>query len=102
MPDDAWERAVLMYDPAAGDKDGGDIRVLSDRIVTARSGGVCWQCGEGIVPGTRVRAEAAVVDGRMRRCRTCHACCDAMATSWTDAGEAIEARIAGMRKRRGY
>ena len=97
-----WDRRVLRYDPAAGDKDGSGVKILRDRIVIAKRGGECWQCAEPIVPGTRIRSEVAVVDGQMKRSRTCHDCCDAMAKAWTDNGDAIEARITKMREKRGY
>lgn len=87
-----WERAVLAYDPDGDSKDGGGIRKLSDRIVKARVGGTCWICASPVEPGTLIRVEAALMDGQMRSCRTCHDCCDAMAKSWTDDGDAIEAR----------
>lgn len=73
-----WERLVLRYDPFAGDKDDGGYRVLRDQVVTARASGSCAECGESIVPGTRIRLMVAVGDGRAASARSCHECCEAM------------------------
>lgn len=85
------ERLCLNYDPFAGDRDGG-IRMLSDRIVTARKRGPCCICFEDIVPQERIRRQTAIVDNRICSCRMCEPCCIAMAESWEDNGAAIEAR----------
>lgn len=92
--DARWERKVLAYDPAASDKDDGGVKILNDRIATARKATTCWLCGGAIVPGTLIRLETAVLDGSIKTSRTCQDCCDAMARSWTDHGRALDARLA--------
>ena len=37
---------------------------------------------------------AAIFDGAMRNYRWCEKCCEAMAASWTDNGDAWTARVA--------
>ena len=88
------ERECLAFDPFQNTKGDGDERILSDRIVTARKIGPCAICLEQIQPGERVRRQSAIVDGALESCRCCEACCKAMAVSWEDSGEAIEARYA--------
>jgi hypothetical protein len=90
----AWEHRVLSYDPTAGDKDSDGVRVLSDRIVRARTAGPCWFCDQAVVVGSKIRRETAIVDGQIKTVRTCHACCDAMALQWGDHGKALDARFA--------
>lgn len=84
---------MLAFNPCAGDKDDGGVRLLRDQIVIARKSGRCWICADSIIPGTRIRVETAVMDGSIKSARTCHGCCDAMARSWDDDGAAIEAKI---------
>lgn len=91
--------AVLAHDPFAGDfGDQGD-RTLSDKIVTARKGGICHDCAEEIEPGTRIRARTDVVDGAIMRFRWCEACCTAMAV-YGETPELLEARISSGHARR--
>lgn len=96
-----WDDHVLRYNLYDGDKDDGGVRVLRDRIVVARASGPCSICYTPIVPGTRIRVETGVVDGRkMASVRTCHACCDAMARAWKDDGVALDRRYAIGERRR--
>lgn len=89
-----WDEQVLRYDPFAGDKDDGGYRLLRDHIVTARVAGLCAECGQAIVPGTRIRAMTAVGNGHVATARSCHDCCDAM-TRWMNGDEGpMEARYA--------
>lgn len=87
-----WERAVLAYYPFGSD-DTPTVR-LRDEIVTARHPGECMVCLGPVTPGTRTRALTERVDGRVGTSRFCEPCCDAMAASLNDAGEAIEKRTA--------
>jgi hypothetical protein len=84
----------LAYDPFAGDfGDQGD-KPLIDKIVKTRKAGECNKCTQQIVPGTEIRSRTDRADGAIMSFRWCHDCCVAMATSWEDDGEAIEARHA--------
>ncbi len=87
------EKECLAFDPFTNTKGDSDERILSDRIVLARKAGLCSICGGTIQPGEYVRRQAAIVDREMCSCRCCQACCVAMAASWHDDGEAIEARF---------
>lgn len=69
-------------------------RVLQDRIGVARKVGPCVECGGAINPGEQQRRHVGVYGGEMRTYRVCCACCIAMAASWTDDNEALEARWA--------
>jgi len=89
----AWEVDVLAYDFCSGDKDDGGVRLLSNRVVIARVGRTCWHCCGPVQPGTRVRVETVVLDGEIKHSVTCHDCCDAMARSRDDGGDAMEARF---------
>jgi hypothetical protein len=76
-----WEALCLADDPFAGDFGGagsGD-RVLSDKMVTNRSGGECSTCGEVCEPGARNRVRAEVYDGELMRFRWCAKCSFGMA-----------------------
>lgn len=94
-----WADLVLRYDPDSGDKDDGGVRVLRRRIVRARKVGPCSFCADAVIPGSRVLAETAVVDDIVKTIRTCYACCDAMAKSWSDDGAALDARFAARETR---
>lgn len=86
------ERAVLDYDMFRGDET--DVRVLSDRFVTTRKPHRCVICWDRIPVGARVRAQTER-NNEAQRVATfyaCVLCCEAMALSWADAGEAIEFR----------
>lgn len=84
------EQQALAYDPFSGDFGDGET-VLEDKIVTARKGGECNTCPDGILPGTRVRVLREKDDEGFHRYRFCNACCVAMAK---DEEDEIEARIA--------
>jgi hypothetical protein len=84
------EKDCLAYDPFAGDD--GDLTVFSDKMAVARKRGPCVICRGEIQPGERVRALRERFDGQVKTFRFCALCCEAMAKSWDDAGEAIEER----------
>jgi len=86
------EGDCLKCNPFEGDFGSPDDRVLKDKICTARKGGICGMCRQGIVPGERVRVLAAVFEGQLMSYRWCSECCAAMVASWTDEGRAWEAQ----------
>lgn len=95
-----WEAACLADDPFAGDFGGsgdGD-RVLSDRMVTNRKGGICHNCAGDCAPGTRNRVRAEVYDGDLMRFRWCQLCCFAMAVY--DRRPSIAERLIGLGNKR--
>lgn len=85
----------LDYNPFEGDRDS-NCRTLRDCMIVARVPGPCQICFETIQKGARVRAltEVNYDDHKVMTFRFCPTCCEAMATSWTDDGRAIEARTA--------
>lgn len=87
------DRDILDYSPFAGDRDC-NVRELSDKMIVARAAHKCAICFGPIVKGERVRArtEVSYDDRRVMTFRFCALCCEAMAKSWTDYGEAIEDR----------
>lgn len=89
-----WERRCLSDDPFAGDFEGcGDSdRVLLDKMVTNRKGGICNTCGGECAPGTRNRVRTEVYDGQLMRFRWCQGCCRAMAV-YGERPSILEARI---------
>ena len=99
--DEKWEKDVLAYHPFSDDKDDGGWRHLKDKISTARKARPCFHCGEQIMPGTRIRTTTEVHGREISSIRACQNCCDAMALSWYDDGDAMEARIAKMLAMRG-
>lgn len=84
----------LKCNPFEGDFGSPGDKVLKDKIVTARKSGICGMCRQEIKPGSRARTLAAVFDGDLMSYRWCEKCCEAMAASWTDNGDAWEARVA--------
>ncbi len=88
------ETDCLKCNPFEGDFGSPGDKVLKDKIVTARKGGTCGMCLQEIQPCERVRTLAAIFDGAMRHYRWCEKCCEAMAASWTDNGDAWTARVA--------
>jgi len=74
-----WEPRCLSDDPFSGDF--GDVggRILSDKMVTNRRGGVCHSCAGNCQLGTRNRVRTEIYDGELMRFRWCQACCFAMA-----------------------
>lgn len=95
------ERECLAYYPFQGDET--DVRLLADRFVTTRKPHTCNTCWDPIPAGARVRA-LTEVNREERKTMTfyfCVPCCDAMAISSTDSGDAIEERTGiGMRRAR--
>lgn len=85
------ESECLAYNPFEGDFGDGEV-ILSDKIVTARKGGVCHLCGQQIKAGTRVRSRKEACDGRIDHFRWCTECCASMAASCEDNGRALGAR----------
>jgi hypothetical protein len=83
----------LAYDPFSGDRDS-DITEFSDKFVVTRKPHVCNVCQEEIPSRSRCRAktERDNDDQVVMTFYFCPPCCDAMALSWTDDGDAIEAR----------
>jgi len=87
------EHMALAFDPFAGDfGDQGD-KTLRDKIVTARKSGECTECQQPIHAGMRIRSRTDRMDETLMSYRWCQPCCEAMAISWKDDGEAIEARF---------
>jgi hypothetical protein len=76
-----WEALCLADDPFAGDYGGSDgsDRVLTDKMVTNRKGGICHMCDGPCEPGTRNRYRTEVYDGELMSFRWCVHCCFAMA-----------------------
>lgn len=91
----AQEKDLLAYDPFAGDFGDQSDKTFEDAMHTAAktyAPGACVICGNGIAKGERYRKQKAVIDGAFHTCRMCEKCCVAMALSWTDSGDAIDAR----------
>lgn len=90
----AQEKDCLAYDPFAGDFGDQSDRIFSDRMHTAGKNYLvgCVICGGDIIKGERYRRQDGKIDGEFHSCRMCELCCAAMALSWTDNGNAIEAR----------
>lgn len=86
-----WD--CISCNPFEGDFGTPGDRILKDKIVTARKGGTCGMCRQEIQVGERVRVLAAIFDGELMHYRWCEACCIAMASSWTDNGEAWERQV---------
>lgn len=86
------EERVLNYDPYAGDFGMPDDKILENRMLVARKEHDCHTCGGTIEVGERHRTQVDRFEGEIMRNRWCAECCEAMAKSWDDAGEAICAR----------
>jgi hypothetical protein len=87
-----WSERVLATDPFADDMGNVGDKTLRNEIVIARAAGECMCCAQQIIPGTPTRRMAELFDGIVASYRYCFACCDAMAESWTDGGDAWAAR----------
>jgi hypothetical protein len=87
------EADVLACNPFEGDFGSPADRCLKDKMGNARKAGPCSLCGQEIQPKERIRIAAHIFDGEMHSYRWCNACCAAMALSWTDDGNAYEARV---------
>jgi hypothetical protein len=85
---------ILAANPFEGDFGAPGDRTLKDRLGVARKAGPCHDCRQTIQPGERVRMRSDICDGELMSFRWCALCCSAMALSWTDGGEAWEARLA--------
>lgn len=89
-----WDQQVLAYDPFGGDKDDGGFKQLSDKVVVARKKRKCCECGQNIIPKTKIRVMTAVGDGKVSSISFCHACCGAM-VEWENGNwEPLESRLA--------
>ena len=87
------DEAILSYDPFAGDFGNCGDRVLSDKmVVAAKAHDECHICGGPIAKGERHRSRSEIFDDELNSFRWCALCCEAMATSQDDDGEAICAR----------
>lgn len=86
------ESDVLKYYPFDGDFGEQGDRTFSDKMVNARKAGPCFECRETIQPGERIRRMSSLFEGEMHTARWCNKCCEAMALSWTDNGNAITER----------
>lgn len=87
------ESDCLAYDPFAGDDYGSSMeRDLGAKIVTGRGEYECHVCMGPIEKRERHRVDTCIMDGEYMTARFCGACCEAMAKSWADDGEAITAR----------
>jgi hypothetical protein len=86
------ERDCLAYDPFAYDET--DVRPLRDRFVTTRTPHQCNICWDDIPAGVHIRAKSEInrEEHKTQTFYFCVPCCEAMAISWQDNGEAIEAR----------
>jgi len=86
------EAAALSFDPFAGDET--DVRLVSDKFVTTRKPHKCQHCGDKIKSGKRVRARAEInrEDNKRGTFYFCSLCCEAMAKSWEDDGDAYVER----------
>ena len=93
------EHKVLKCNPFEGDFGEPNDRVLRDKIVTARKGGKCHLCCQDIKPGERIRSQVDVFSKELVPSKWCNACCEAMAASWNDNGNALEKRAALRRMR---
>ena len=88
------EKEALRYPLFADDfGDPSDV-VLSDKIVTARSGHICVECLSPITVGARHRVHRGIYDGAVRMYRFCPDCCAAMAAVFNGQPDAMEARWA--------
>ncbi len=85
------ETKCLAFSPFDCDRDS-DVRVFSDRIVTAAKEHQCCICLDRFPKGSRSRARTEKCDGQLMTFRMCEPCCEAMAISWEDEGLAIEKR----------
>ena len=94
MLTDYQQARSLIYPLFQSDFGEPGDRVLSDRIVVARKAGACVECLQPIEPGQHARRHVAVYGGDVRTYRYCEPCCAAMALSWEDDGQALEARWA--------
>lgn len=102
LGDPRRDRDVLRFDPFFPDET--DKTLLSDGFALANRWHDCVICGERIWGGQRIRSRVERINEGKPRVMTfhfCPTCCEAMAASWTDAGEALTARTAlGMAKAR--
>jgi len=88
-----WAKSVLDYDPFGGDQgDPGDYTLRDVIVESCRKAGTCHDCGQGFAQGMTIRKIEVRDPDRIRTYKWCRACCDAMALSWTDGGDAISAR----------
>ena len=87
------ESDCLSVDPFEGDFGVPADRCLKDKMGNARKAGPCSLCSQEIQPKERIRIAAHIFDGELHSYRWCNACCEAMAKSWTDDGEAYESRF---------
>lgn len=89
------EQRAMRYDPFQGE----DIRrrPVADKIVVTRTAHHCVICLEAIPAGVRARSTTEIqIDGQHRQVmtfHTCPTCVEAEATSWTDGGKALTARV---------
>lgn len=86
------EKQALDYYPFDGDET--DVKLFSDKFVVGRKEYECHWCNECIAKGERHRAltELNREDRQIETFRFCPACSEAMAFSWEDGGDAIDAR----------
>ena len=84
---------VLRFDPFFPDET--DRTLLADTLGFAAKQHDCVMCGGLIWKGERIRRRVERINEGKPRVMTfhfCSLCCEAMAASWTDAGEAITKR----------
>lgn len=86
------EHLVLQFRPFQGDET--PVRELADKFLVTRKPHKCQICWGAIEVGQRVRAltELNCEDRQVMTFYFCTECCEAMAASWSDEGEAIEKR----------
>lgn len=78
------EFTALDFDPFEGDFGSPGDRALSDKIVTARKEHKCFHCAGPILPTTKYRAKAEIVDGSLHTFKWCEPCCGAMVIELND------------------
>lgn len=84
----------LACDPFEGDFGEPGDRTLKDKIIKVRKPGPCHLCDQEIKKKELARSRTDIFDGELMSFRWCSLCCEAMALSWTDNGDAYEARAA--------
>jgi len=92
-----WEHSVLTYNPFEGDFGEGEIALKDKIVVTRKPHDDCHNCAGQIAAGEVSRVKTEITYDGISTYRWCFLCCDAMAKSWDDNGEAIEQRCRDLR-----
>lgn len=67
-------------------------RILSDRIVSARTAHTCNECISPVMPGTRYRKHTGIYGGEIHHYSFCAECCAAMAQVFNGGWDAMDER----------